>query len=191
MIKVLNGITWAHRLHKHRCWLVSEPNTWSPLFPHDQQTCSVLRCRLAFLAPMKGQKTRACLRANQVIFKQETWYLKDQTDQTGTWHQPAVRHHVGILPNKFSSTSVYLNPVKLFSLSYSTKATSQIMIRICLYTVLSVLSVYGVDYYYYDPTICTNVQPGLWVSIFTWLKIKPLVCYYTYSLKFMLFYLHY
>uniref|UniRef100_A0A0B7ABL8 Chitin-binding type-2 domain-containing protein n=1 Tax=Arion vulgaris TaxID=1028688 RepID=A0A0B7ABL8_9EUPU len=28
---------------------------------------------------------------------------------------------------------------------------------------LSMMSTYCFDYYYYDPTICENVQPGLWV----------------------------
>ncbi|CAL1538774.1 unnamed protein product [Lymnaea stagnalis] len=36
-------------------------------------------------------------------------------------------------------------------------------LRVFLVIFLSVMSSYSYDYYYYDPTICENIQPGLWV----------------------------
>lgn len=36
--------------------------------------------------------------------------------------------------------------------------------RFVIILLMSTMCVYCLDYYYYDPTICENVQPGLWVS---------------------------
>lgn len=36
--------------------------------------------------------------------------------------------------------------------------------RMHVFVFLCIVCINCFDYYYYDPTICQNVQPGLWVS---------------------------